>query len=254
MNDLMLDNNSNTDLQKLIDEAKADPVKFAQRKYDADKYVDMLTRQKDEMRDAYLRLQEESNSRATKADLETLATQMRDLTSNNNPTVKEETKPAIDPKQIEDLISSKLSQIEENKKRVDNFNSVKNKLVEKYGENYHNSLKQQLDDLGMSSSELTELAERNPRLVFKTLGLEAQQETRTRDFFTPPRSQQNTTAAPPPQQERTWSYYQQLKQTNPRSWMSRETQLQMHNDALRLGDKFEDGDYSKYAKDARIKF
>src|SRR5690242_20451370 len=45
---------------------------------------------------------------------------------------------------------------------------------------------------------------------------------------------------------RTHSYYERLKKDNPTLYWKAETQAQMFDDAIALGDKYQDGDYHKY--------
>ena len=46
------------------------------------------------------------------------------------------------------------------------------------------------------------------------------------------------------QKRRTWSYYQDLKTKNPTEYWRTKTQVQMHKDALALGEAFADGDFN----------
>jgi hypothetical protein len=45
------------------------------------------------------------------------------------------------------------------------------------------------------------------------------------------------------QKQRTWSFYQNLKASDPRKYWLPKTQAQMHKDSAKLGDKFEDGNF-----------
>jgi hypothetical protein len=56
------------------------------------------------------------------------------------------------------------------------------------------------------------------------------------------------------QEQRTWDWYQKLKVSDPKKYYSPETNVQMHKDALSLGEAFEDGDFGAYAKDYRISY
>jgi hypothetical protein len=43
------------------------------------------------------------------------------------------------------------------------------------------------------------------------------------------------------QKNRTWSYYEKIRKEDRDKYLKRETQLQMHQDAIDLGDTFLDG-------------
>jgi hypothetical protein len=118
---------------------------------------------------------------------------------------------------------------------------VQDKLKERYGNNYQNSLKEQLVDLGITETELNEMARKQPKVLIKTLGLDVQPQTE--NFQSPPQSRQRTNQFGQTAPERTWSWYQNLKKSDPKAYFSKEITLQMHNDAQRLGEKFRDGDY-----------
>jgi len=151
-------------------------------------------------------------------------------------------KPEYDPKQIESLVSQKLVEHETVKKQTENFNLVRNKLTERFGENYQPSLTKQMQDLGLTKEFVDELARNHPKVLFKTLGLD--QEPQREPFQAPTRTQQ--AFAPTGEKKRTWSFYQQMRRENPKLYHDPKTVVQMHNDAIRLGEDFEDGDYKAY--------
>jgi hypothetical protein len=64
-------------------------------------------------------------------------------------------------------------------------------------------------------------------------------------FQAPPKSSLNTFTPGAPK-KRTWSYYQELKKNDPRTYLSKETTVQMHKDYTELGKEFEDGDFRRY--------
>jgi hypothetical protein len=119
---------------------------------------------------------------------------------------------------------------------------VREKLQSTYGQNYKESVKKQIEDLGITETELNDLARRSPKLLIKTLGLD--KEPSKDNFFSPPSSQQRRdnfapTAAP----QRTWSYYEDLRKKDKNLYFDRKTAIQMQKDAIELGDKFYDGNF-----------
>ncbi len=222
------------------------PEELAKGKYIADQYIEVLKKRQDEMRADYLKLREDNTA---KASLEDLLKQMEQrLASNEQPNVKEEDKPTFDPKQIESLVSTKIQEHEVNRRQVDNFNMVRSKLQERYGKNYKNVVEQQIEDLGITEAELNDMAHRQPKVLIRTLGLDKQPEPQ-QQFQTPPTgSQRRDTFTPKGAEKRTWSYYQNLKKTNPELWFDRKTAVQMQEDAIALGDAFKDGDYHRFGQ------
>ncbi len=217
------------------------PEELAKGKYEADQYIEILKRRQDEMRADYLKISEENKTRAS---LEDLIKQMQQQPSNNEPEVKDE-KPTFDSKQIESLVSTKIQEHETSKRQTDSFNLVRNKLQERYGNNYKTVVANQIEELGITETELNEMARKQPKVLIRTLGLD--KEPVQEQFQTPPRSgQRSDTFKPRGQEKRTWAYYQNLKKTNPEAWFDRKTAVQMQQDAIDLGEAFKDGDYNAY--------
>jgi hypothetical protein len=240
-------------LQELVGEGKKfkSPQELARGKAESDEYIKILERRSDELRNDYLRLRDESTSRAR---LEELIDQLQKqstqpVTSNNQPSVNEPPLGKPDPNnsreraEIESLVSSKILEHEATKKQQENFELVRNKLKERYGSNYQNLLKEQLNTLGLSEDFANDLARRHPNVLFKTLGLDAQPQE---NFQSPPRSNQRSDNFAPSTTKRTWSYYQKMKKENPKVYFDPKTTVQMHNDAIALGKEFEDGDFNAY--------
>jgi len=250
----LLDDNKDTDtveidpnknyLEDLVGDGKKfkSPEELAKGKYEADQYIEILKRRQDEMRADYMKISEESKTRATLEDLLKEYTQ-KQQTSNDEPEVKDD-KPEIDLKQLDSLVSNKIREHDLSKRQEDNFNLVKGKLQERYGANYKNTVAKQIDELGITETELNEMARRQPKVLIRTLGLD--QERQIEQFQSPPRSQRSDSFKPAGPQKRTWAYYQNLRKTNPEAWFDRKTAIQMQQDAIDLGEAFKDGDYSAY--------
>ncbi len=214
---------------------------LARGKYEADLYVNTLTRQLDELRGDYLKLREDHNARAKLEELiGQLETKSQQHSNSEQPKANEvKDKPGVDPDQIASLVSNKIQEYELTKKQTENFNKVKDKLREQFGDNYQASLKQQIEDLGLTEEDVNALARKSPNAFFKTLGIE--QASAKETFQNPMRSSQIPEAfKPKSSQKRTWSYYQDLKKTQPNLYLDKKTNVQMHNDAIEMGDAFFD--------------
>lgn len=234
-------------LNELVGEGKKfkSSEDLAKGKYEADQYVKTLERQLDEMRVDYSKLRDDYNSRAK---LEELIDQIesrqqqQQLPSNPPPAVVPQ-QPSIDPKQIESLVSSKIMEHESSKAQQQNFNFVRSKLEERFGRNYQETLKQQVNELGLTEDFVNDLAKKHPQVLLKTLGLD--QPAKQQNFQAPPRNERSDHFQPTTQ-KRTWSYYQQLKKADPKIYYDPKTQVQMHKDAIALGDAFKDGDFNAF--------
>lgn len=246
MNDQLLDQPQTTQepesyYEALVGEGRkfADNESLAKGKWTSDSYVKVMETRQDEMRDRILELQKELT---TRTNLEDLVNNIKSqTTSNASPPVKVETEQSkpFDPKQMETLIASKVKEYDSLKKQEENFNLVKAKIKERYGDNVPDSVRQQIEALGDLGSDL---ARKAPEAFLKTLGFSDQ--PREASFQAPPnRATRSDNFQPKGSEQRTWSYYQKLKEKNPNIYYDRKTAVQMHNDAIALGEAFNDGDF-----------
>lgn len=217
---------------------------MARGKYEADVLVTMKNKAFDTLRDDYLKLQADYNAGATLKELLTTF-QAQQPSSNEEPQkVNEVQQPtAIDPKQIESMISSEVQKMKMNEVQTQNYNQVRDKLIERFGPNYQAAVKSQIEELGISDDLFTTLAKSNPKMLYRTLGLDQPPQQR-QDFQAPPRSSQNSAGFAPQNTQHTWNYYQELKKKDPKLYSNPKTQVQMHKDYLELGTAFEDGDFN----------
>lgn len=215
---------------------------LAKSKVQSDLFIDELKRELKETREYALQLKNDNQSKANLQELiDQLQSRQSDSTTpaRDNPTSEQA---PFDPKQIKDLVSSTVQEITTAEKQNQNFNMVMSKLQERYGSNYANVLKQQIDELGITREDINEMARKQPKVVIKTLGLDAA--PRQDGFQAPPRSTDNRSSFAPTTQERTWTYYQNLRKTDPAAYFTTKIQDQLHRDHMSLGSKFEDGDWS----------
>ena len=240
-----------------LDELVGDGKKFksaadlAKGKYIADNYILTLQSQLDEMRSDYEKIREENLAKAGLQDLIDRMNIQKPVTKDI--TLVPEQKPTIDSKQIEDLIDSRMSQRERTKKESENVQFVKTKLEATLGKEYHEQLQSRMAEVGLSSDQFNQMARNTPKALTKLLELEPQF-VPSRDPFAPPRSQVRTDQFKPKTEVRDWAWYQDLKVKEPKKYYSRETNVQMHKDALALGAAFETGDFNRFDKDFRINY
>lgn len=250
----LLDNNSDLPTidpnKNYVEELVGEGKKFktiedlARGKYEADAFLKTMQMRQDELRKDYLKVQEEAESRAKLADLIDQLSKRQtqsssDFNHNANDLINE--KPGLKPEDVESLIDARLVTRETQKRYSDNYNLVKAKLQERFGNNYQSTVSEQIEDLGITSEEFTEMARRSPKVLLKTLGLD--QPVQREQYQNPLQSQQRGTFKPTSNEKRTWSYYQNLKKNDPKSYSDPKTTVQMHKDYAELGASFEDGDF-----------
>jgi hypothetical protein len=228
---------------------------LAKGKYIADNYILTLEAQLDQMRTDYLKIKEENQAKAGLQELIDRMNSQRQMTKDiQTPMVPEQKPPVFDPKQIDDLIESRMNERELARRQTENISQVKAKLEQHLGREYHEALQSRMDTLDISKDEFNNMARNNPKALIKLLDLEPQQYTPSRDPFAPPRSNIRTDQFKPAVEKKTWSYWQRLKDTDPKKYHSSQTNVEMHKAMMELGSEFEDGDYNRFDKDFRIKY
>ena len=149
---------------------------------------------------------------------------------------------AFDPDTLVEKVLSSLEARNAKAREEQNMEQVKNTVQTALGPNWRNEVKQRLVEADLSDTEADAIARRNPKAFFKLLGIGPTQEPSKPSLFDnpAPRSTVNTTSQAPMNVERNQTYYNNLKQKmGLSSFYSNPTlQAQMHNDALRLGEKF----------------
>src|SRR5258707_4498662 len=233
-------------LQDLVGEDKKfkSNEDLARGKHISDSYITLLEKRLDASRQEYMDLNQQYNARAK---IEELLDQMAvQRSSSEQPIVKDDNiqAPQFDPKQLDVLISNKISENETAKRKQDNANFVRDKIIKEYGSDYQNIVNRQINELGLTREEFNSMARIQTKVLLRYLGLDEQ--IKQNPFQSLPQSQQRTTTTGPTVEKRTWAYYQDLKKKDPSRWLSKDIAVQMHNDAIALGEDFRDGDYYAY--------
>jgi hypothetical protein len=229
--------------QSVEEAAKA----LAKKAVHADALIDNLTKKQDELRSDYLRVNEELKVRAKLEDLLNHVESKRQQPPSDEPKATGDAH--LDLTKVEELFTRKFQETENQKRERENYSLVESKLKERFGNNFAEHLKEQIADLGMSPDEVNFMAKKNPKVLIKALGLE-QKQTQENLFPSSPRSTQRPEGfkATTGNEKRTWSYYQNMKKTDPKSYFSPKTNVQMVNDQLALGEAFNDGDFYRYGR------
>lgn len=146
---------------------------------------------------------------------------------------------ALTPEQLDKLLDDKLSQAEKGRKLQTNLQAVESKLTEVYGNQAVSKLNDEAKKLGVSTAFMKQIAAENPNAFFRLVGLE---ERSAQADVAPPRGLSGDGFRPSVNAEKTQKYYDELRRTNPALYHQGSTQIQIHKDALRLGEKFFDAD------------
>jgi hypothetical protein len=233
-------------LEELVGEGKKfkSPEDLAKGKFHSDQMIEIQNRRLDEMRADYLALKADYDARAKLEEIMDQYKNSSQKPSNEHPVKTEIQQPLYDPKQIEAQIAEQVRRLKSDEIQEQNFNTVRKTLTERFGNNYKNVLKQQAVELDLSDEAVEALARRSPKAFFKTFGLDTPVQTDT--FQTPPQSSvRSDNFKPQNTKKRTWSYYQELKKSNPTAYRDPKTATQMIKDYEELGQAFEDGDFSR---------
>lgn len=232
-------------LNDLVGEGKRydSPESLARSKIFQDNHIKQVEAENKRLREDALRYREEN---VAKQKLEDLIDQIqgRKETPPQEPTTPRREETAIDYRQIESLIENKFKQAELTRTYNENLQSVKNKLIERYGDNYTDVYKQQLERLDLTREEADELARRKPTTFAHLLGLD-QPKPQQQQFTAPPRPQTSNPQNPVQQipEKRTWSYYENMRKQNRSAWLDPKIQVQMLQDRMELGEAFNDAGF-----------
>lgn len=218
------------------------PEEIIKAKVDSDLYIRELTSTMDQMRQDLMETRDRANQQAKLQDLiDRLETPREPVaTPNANDNANQ---PAFDMTEIESLVQQKIQETELSKKANDNFKLVENKLKEKFGPSYQTMLKEKAGNLGLTMEDVDSLARKAPNAFFNTLGLN---DTNDSSFQAPPRSNVSTNSFTPNVKQRTWTYWQEMRKTDPKAYYEPKNSLQRMKDAETLGEAFKDGDYKLY--------
>ena len=221
---------------ELVGEGKKfkDEKSLARSKVEADEFIKSLTKEMGE-------LKQELNTRARLEDLLTKVVEPKVPPSNvENQTPREENQlPAsgLTADQLEEVLNRKLNEREVKSNRERNVSAIKQELASKFGTGYVDVLKAKASELGVTSDWMNSLAADNPKALLKLVGADTVQ-ARPNDLFSAPPQNQVVTGFVPNTQDRTQSYYNDLKKRDPKTYWHKDTQVALHKDAMRLGERF----------------
>lgn len=239
---LMDDNHASEDTERAAIIAKwkdkpREELEYA--KAESDLFIKNQNARFDDLKKDYLELRERHQAGTELKDLIDQLKSKPQQDDNSQLTNQGQNQPAIKPEDLDTLVSQRVSEQltahQQTLTQRDNLNSVQAKLKEHFGEDYQSVYKQRLDNLGLTREYADELARTHPQVFLKTFELDT---TKTANNMALPRTQQRPGGFSPSAPKRDWNYYQELKKTNPKLYLDPKIAIQMHDDAISLGDAF----------------
>ena len=224
-------------LETLVGEGKKfkTPEELARGKWESDQYIENVKRELDEAKTelaARKRVEE-----LLKEQRQTLTQPTPDPQGNNQPPV-EASKPFTQEdfdKRVREIAAERDLEL----RTANNVNSVSEKLVELYGseENAAKAVAQRARELEVPVSTLQAIAAQSPKAFFAQLGAAASAVSGgpTRGDINANALNSNRTPA-----EDKYSWYQEVRKTNPGLYRSAAFQNKMHEAAQRVGEAFFD--------------
>jgi hypothetical protein len=217
------------------------PQDIARSKIEGDLHIARLEKELEGVR-------EELSSRAS---MEQLVTELKKAptpegtpsegSNSGHQTGGENSQQAITEEQIEQLINSRLQKSKQADQREQNFNLVKSEL-QKAGVSAE-ALAKATTELGLSQEQSNELASTNPKAFLRMVGVGAPAKSGSNNLFTQgnvdPQKIAPGSGAPA---VRNNAYYEKLRTSDDpatrENYWSRETQMQLHQDAISQGESF----------------
>lgn len=227
-------NDDPIDNTNYLEELVGDGKKFrtvedlAKGKAESDRFIEQLKQQLDDART-------EVQKRIALEELKTAILE-RDNNGGNREVVDTppNPNPNVDANSIEELIRKTLLETKTTETRTANEQIVATTLTEVWGDNAKAELAKAAQTVGMPVSELRDLGQKNPKALFKLIGIGDQPIV---NGGAVPRSSTSTTSTSL-NGERTKSYYDKLRTSDPKAYWDKRIQVQMNKDALRLGADF----------------
>jgi hypothetical protein len=201
-------------------------------KAESDLYIQSQNARFDDLRKTHLELLEQQK---TGAQLKDLLDRLDKPIQQQDELPVQQNQPGIKPEDIDAKLAQMFNQHQLQIKQQDNFSAMQAKLKQNYGEDYASAYKQRLDTLGLTREFADDLAKSHPTVFIKTFGLDEQRQATPQNL---PRNQARPSSFAPQTPKRDWNYYMELKKSNPRMYLDPKIAVQMHDDAIALGDAF----------------
>lgn len=223
-------------LEELVGEGKKfkTPEELARGKAESDAFILRLTKEQEDLR-------KELNTRLT---MEQYLDQLRaappvsqtPLPNEPNGNGGQPDASSLKAEDVERIIDQRVTAREQERIQNDNLRMVKDTLTQSLGPEFPSKLKEIGNQLGMSEQDMSDLAKLKPKALLALVERAEPVKTQQQTLFTPPQGQ--LTQMRQSLVDRTSSFYNDLKKKNPKEYWDPKVQNQMHQDAIRLQEKF----------------
>lgn len=205
---------------------------LAAAKIESDNFIEQLKREGAELR---TELQSRPTVDRSQEILDRLEALKKEPVTERPPITPEPERTEVKTLSLAD-IERVLNEREQKKSAQANIEQVKAELSKKYGDQWSTHLKSTAEKLGVGAAFLDSIAAQSPAAFFRLIGESASSET----LFTPPASTVSPGFTPTAGTHQPKSYYEKLKATDKKKYLSAEVQNKMYKDAMALREAFED--------------
>lgn len=180
-------------------------------------------------------MREDLKTRQTLEEL--LARTQSQSNVNTEPPVNSNEQNPLSEVDLEAALNAKLSEWEKKKAREQNAAYVRNELAKTWGSDYLSKLEAKSRELGESLDELAELAQSKPKVFLRLVGAS---EGAKQTFDPAPPSSSYRPNSNNNQNTKTYSWFKNLRQTDPSTYWSVATQKELHRIAEEYAARGED--------------
>ena len=216
-------------LEAKIEELKGTPNdELAKSKAHADHFIEFLKEQNADLKG-------ELDKRLTaEATLDAIKDRQ-----DQEPKVSEEpTSSGLNPEDVKNLVKDTIDQTNEEAVQSKNVATVDTKLKEIYGDKAQEFVDNKAKELGLSKTELGQMAARSPSAFLNAVGVGEKNQVSDVPISKSTVNPENLVNESSVAQPGTHWYYRELRQSNPGKFYSPKVQQQLFKDRERLGDDY----------------
>lgn len=147
--------------------------------------------------------------------------------------VVEQQAPTVDPQTLEAKIAELMNQRDTQRTLESNERAVQDRLRKVFGDNYQTHVSQKASELGVGTEFLSDLARRQPQAFFAILGVDENKPI-DRQVVPPQATFRPTSGA---NGMKTYSYYENIRKTNPSEYWKPAVQNEMFRQLEELGQE-----------------
>jgi hypothetical protein len=141
---------------------------------------------------------------------------------------------SLTPDDVKKLLQETLTQEQQKATYQSNVNTVRSRLSEAWGPTFAEKLKQVCSELDISEEEAGQVAMTKPKAFLKLVLGETPKQV---ENAAPARSSVRLDSTPH-NGVKNWAYFEKIRVSNPGEYWSPKVQLELHRQAVKLGDAF----------------